>query len=66
MSQVLAAVGAEGFSAFVSLFRAEEGRLGVVVTLLAVLELLKEALLEVVQAEPYGPIHLRAAGSHGA
>jgi segregation and condensation protein A len=42
------------------LFRAEEGRLGVVVTFLAVLELIKESLLEVVQAEVYGPLHVRA------
>jgi segregation and condensation protein A len=39
----------------------EEGRPGVVVTVLALLELVKEALIELVQTEPFGPIHLRAA-----
>ena len=39
-----------------------EGRPGVVVTLLALLELLKDALIELVQTDPFGPIHLRAAG----
>jgi len=33
--------------------------MGVVVTFLAVLELLREALLELVQAEPFAPIHVR-------
>ncbi len=37
--------------------------MGVSVTFLAVLELFKEALIEVVQAEPFGPIHIRAAQS---
>jgi len=36
-----------------------EGRLGVVVTLLAVLELIRESLLELVQTEPFAPIHVR-------
>ena len=34
--------------------------MGVTVTFLAILELLKEALISVVQGEPYGPIHLKA------
>jgi len=46
-------------TAFTALFRPEEGRLGVVVTFMAVLELLREALLELVQIEPFAPIHLR-------
>jgi segregation and condensation protein A len=60
MAEVLSQVSAETFREFTSLFRAEEGRLGVVVTFLAVLELIKESLLEVVQAEVYGPLHVRA------
>jgi len=35
--------------------------MGVTVTFLAILELIKEALVEVVQTEPFGPIHVRAA-----
>jgi segregation and condensation protein A len=61
MSIVLSAVGAEEFTDFTTLFQAEEGRMGVVVTFLAILELIKERLLELVQAEPYGPIHVKAA-----
>jgi segregation and condensation protein A len=59
MSQVLERLDALRFTPFSALFRPEEGRTGVVVTFLAVLELLREALLELVQAEPFAPIHLR-------
>ena len=47
------------FTPFTALFQPEEGRMGVVVTLLAILELLREALLELVQVEPFAPIHVR-------
>jgi segregation and condensation protein A len=60
MSNLLSAVTAEKFTAFPSLFKPEEGKLGVVVTFLAVLELIKESLIEIVQTEPYGPIYVRA------
>lgn len=43
---------------FSTLFSPEEGRSGVVVTLLAVLELVKDALLDLVQSRPFGPIHV--------
>ena len=62
MSQVLERLDALRFTAFSALFRPEEGRAGVVVTFLAVLELLREALLELVQAEPFAPIHVRRRG----
>ena len=65
MSEIITRVRADEFTDFTALFRPEEGRLGVVVTLLAVLELLKESLVELVQANPYGPIHVRAQ-SQGA
>jgi segregation and condensation protein A len=45
---------------FVTLFTAEEGRLGVVVTFLAVMELVKESLVDFVQTEDFGPIHVKA------
>ncbi len=48
---------------FRALLSAREGRAAVVVTLLATLELLKEHVIEVVQAEPFAPIYLRATGS---
>ena len=37
-----------------------------IVTLLALLELLRESLIDLVQAKPLGPIHVRAAGTGGA
>jgi segregation and condensation protein A len=43
----------------VTLFRPEEGRLGVVVTFLALMELMKESLIELVQTEGFGPIHIK-------
>lgn len=64
MTHVLNQVSeASDFVLFVSLFSAEEGRMGVVVTFLAIMELLREALVEFVQNEDFGPIYLRAAGA---
>ncbi len=60
MSRILDEVEEDQFVEFTSLFSFDEGRLGVVVTFLAVLELLKESLLELVQAEPFGVIHVKA------
>ncbi len=63
MSIVLERVNSHSFTAFTQLFDCSEGRAGVIVTFLAILELIKDALLELVQAEPYGPIHVKAASS---
>ena len=60
MSQVLETLTAGGFVPFVSLFKPEEGRLGVVVTFLALMELMKESLIELVQTEGFGSIHIKA------
>jgi segregation and condensation protein A len=60
MSQVLVRLRGEHFIPFVSLFKVAEGRLGVVVTFLAIMELIKESLIEIVQNEPFGPIHIKA------
>lgn len=60
MSAILIRLQEGGFIRFESLFLPNEGRLGVVVSFLAVLELVKEQLVELVQADPFGPIHLRA------
>ncbi|WP_374693715.1 ScpA family protein [Microbulbifer sp. TB1203] len=62
MTQVLDRIRHRQFVPFVSLFTVQEGRLGVVVTFLAVMELVKESLVELVQNEAFGPIHVRAAG----
>ncbi len=60
MSEVLERLKGGAFVPFVSLFSADEGKLGVVVTFMAVLELIKESLVELVQNEAFGPIHVRA------
>jgi len=63
MTQVLERLSQDRFVPFVSLFTYEEGRLGVVVTFLAILELVKESLVELVQTEACGPIHVKARES---
>ncbi len=59
MSDVLSALESQGLVEFVGLFRPEEGRMGVTVTFVALLELMREGLIEVVQAEVYAPLHVR-------
>ena len=66
MSMVLEQVQLAGFVEFTALFTPREGRRGVVVTLIALLELLRESLVDFVQARPFGPIHVRAAGGEAA
>lgn len=63
MSEILTRVKASSFSDFSDLFDPEEGRMGVAVTFIAILELLKESLIEVVQADEYAPLHVRAAST---
>lgn len=67
MSEILgklqAAGGDAAFLPFAALFTVEEGRRGVVVAFLAIMELIKELLIEVVQTEPYGSLHVRARGA---
>lgn len=59
MSMILAVIREGQFTQFADLFTPEEGKAGVVVTFLAVLELVKEKMVEVVQAQPYSDIHVR-------
>jgi segregation and condensation protein A len=61
MSDILARLGSHGFLPFLQLFRAEEGRMGVTVTFVAILELMREGLIDIVQTAPYAPLHVRAA-----
>jgi segregation and condensation protein A len=63
MSQVLSTLTTDQFTPFVSLFTVDEGRLGVIVTFLAIMELIKESLIEIVQTEAFGPIHVKARAS---
>ena len=59
MSDVLKALEDRAFHRFETLFDPSEGRLGIVVTFLAKLELAKEQLLDIVQSEPLAPIFLK-------
>ncbi len=59
MSDVLALLEGVGLVEFIRLFRPEEGRMGVTVTFAALLELMREQLVEIVQAEPFQPLHVR-------
>ncbi len=61
MGDILSALEQSSFVEFVRLFRAEEGRMGITVTFVAILELVREGLIDIVQAEPFAPLHVRAA-----
>ncbi len=63
MSEILSRVKAGSFTGFAELFDPEEGRMGVAVTFIAILELLREAVIEVVQSDEYAPLHVRAASA---
>jgi len=60
MSGILEKIDADRFTEFTELFDLSEGRLGVVVTFLAILELIKGSLIDLIQAESFGPIHVKA------
>jgi segregation and condensation protein A len=64
MGDILSTLEHSSFVEFARLFRPEEGRMGITVTFVAILELVREGLIDIVQAEPYAPIHVRAAGSN--
>ncbi len=68
MAEILTRLTGDSFSDFGRLFDPEEGRMGVAVTFIALLELWREGVIELVQAEAYSPIHVRAAtgGPQGA
>lgn len=63
MSDILSSLREAAFVDFAQLFRPEEGRMGVTVTFIAILELMKEGLIEIVQGEAYAPIHVRTASA---
>ncbi len=66
MSDILATLEQASFVDFVKLFRPEEGRMGVTVTFVAILELVREGLIDIVQTEAYAPLHVRSAqGARG-
>ena len=66
MSDILASLENSSFVEFVNLFKPEEGRMGVTVTFVAILELVREGLIDIVQTEAYAPLHVRSAqGARG-
>ncbi|KZY74962.1 segregation and condensation protein A [Oleiphilus sp. HI0071] len=60
MSSILSALSDVAYQPFEEFFLPEEGRQGVVVTFLAIMELVKEQLLELIQVNTFGAIHVRA------
>ena len=63
MSEILSRIKVGSFSEFQDLFDPEEGRMGVAVTFIAILELLRESVIEVIQSDAYSPLHVRASSS---
>ena len=63
MSQIIKKIGTENFTDFSELFDLDEGRIGVAVTFLAILELLKDAMIDVVQNQEFAPLHIRVSSS---
>ena len=63
MTQILRRLQDARFLEFTQLFTPEAGISNLVVTLLAILELARESLIEVAQQEPYSPIYVKLA--HG-
>jgi segregation and condensation protein A len=64
MSDILSNLERASFVEFVNLFKPEEGRMGVTVTFVAILELVREGLIDIVQTEAYAPLHVRKAEGH--
>lgn len=62
MSLILEQISDDHFTGFDELFQASEGKAGVVVTFLAILELAKESLIELVQAQPYSNMYIKMRG----
>ena len=61
MSQILAKLESGKFVLFTTFFNNEEGRMGFIVNFIAILELLKESIIEVVQTELFAPIYIKKA-----
>lgn len=64
MSRILRQLESDKFVNFVDFFDYSEGRLGLVVTFLAILELTREWVLELVQSEAFAPIYVRLRNEH--
>jgi segregation and condensation protein A len=64
MGDILSTLEHSSFVEFIRLFRPEEGRMGITVTFVAILELVRERLIDIVQAEPFAPLHVRSTGAN--
>jgi segregation and condensation protein A len=62
MSAILAGLHSGEFNSFQSFFNVAEGRMGVVVTFIAILELVKQSMIDIIQTETYGTIHIKVCG----
>ena len=60
MSLVLEKINADDYIPFSELFSPEESKMGAVVSFLAILELIKASLVEILQNEPFAPIYVKA------
>ena len=60
MSEILVRITESKFVPLASLLVRAEGRSGVIVTFLAIMELMKESLIEIMQSEPFGAIHVKS------
>lgn len=59
MSQILHKITTQSQIKFTELFKPDEGRMGVVVTFMALLELWRQSLIELSQTLPFGEIEIR-------
>jgi segregation and condensation protein A len=63
MSRIIDRLRDESYIEFPNLFSVEEGRMGVVVTFLALMELLREKLVDLLQHKPFGQIYIKRPGA---
>jgi segregation and condensation protein A len=63
MSDILTTLATRRFVEFTQLFQVAEGRMGATITFVALLELVREGLIEIVQAQEFAPLHVRAAAA---
>lgn len=63
MTRIIDRLREEPYIEFPNLFTVEEGRMGVVVTFLALMELLREKLVDLLQHKPFGQIYIKRPGA---
>jgi segregation and condensation protein A len=68
MSVILGRIDEKDYTEFSTLFVYDEGRLGVVVSFVAILELVKQSMIELMQNENFAPIYVKRLGeeAHGS